>query len=658
MYSSLFIIIINKVVFIINNVDLMMFKWYIIGSESEDLHMEKNRKELITQLVFVILALVLMIVAYIMQTFVSSSADMVVIILFAVAFVFGGFFKAKEGIIETIEHKSLNVEILMILAAISAFIVGNPSEGALLIMIFAISGILEDFAHEKSKKELTALLKISPDTATLYLNGDEKVVSVSELKIGDQVLVKVGDSIPVDGKIVRGKSSINQAAITGESMPVTKDLNDLVYAGTYNLTSPIIVETTLDPNDFVVNKIITLVKDAQDNHGRGQTLIEKIEKWYVYFVILLALGFMLVPPLIGSLSWADAFYRGTVVLVVGSPCALVASIAPTMLATLSNAARKRILIKGGNHLENLTGIKVIVFDKTGTVTKGSPSVVDFQIDASYNKQDIYDIVYSMEKLSSHPLANSITNYLSDKATYSPSKVTEIAGKGMELKIGNQVYRLGKFEHINSHLLTPKMIASQEKGYSIVQIILNDQLIGFIALFDELRDGIQSMIKEIKKIGIIPIMLTGDNEKTAKSIANEAGIDQVIFNALPTEKKQHIDQLKATYGKVMMVGDGINDAPALATADIGASMGSGTDVSIETADIIFMNNKLENIPALFRLAKANQAIIYQNIIFSITVILLLLTSNVFGLIMLPIGVVAHEGSTILVILNSLRMLLKK
>lgn len=620
--------------------------------------MEKNRNELITQFIFVVTALVLMLTAFILQFTIMDNTHVVVIILFAISFILGGFFKAKEGIIETIKNKALNVEILMILAAISAFIVGNPSEGALLIMIFAISGILEDFAHEKSKKELTALLKISPDTATLYNNGDEKVVSVNELKIGDIVLVKVGDSIPVDGKIIRGKSSINQAAITGESMPVTKDVNDVVYAGTYNLSSPILVETTIDPNDFVVNKIINLVKEAQENQGRGQTLIEKVEKWYVYLVILIAISFMLIPPLMGSLTWDAAFYRGTVVLVVGSPCALVASIAPTVLATLSNAAKNRILIKGGNHLETLTNIKVIVFDKTGTVTKGSPSVVDFQVDAAYNQQDIYDVVYSMEKLSSHPLANAITSYLADKATYSPSKVTEIAGKGMELKIGNQVYRLGKFEHTNSHLLTPKMTSCQDKGYSIVQIILNNQLIGYIALFDALRDGIKPMIASIKKIGITPIMLTGDNEKTARSIAMEAGIEQVIFNALPTEKKQHIDALKKQYGNVMMVGDGINDAPALATADIGASMGSGTDVSIETADVIFMNNKLENIPFLFKLAKANQRIILQNVVFSITVILLLLTSNVFGLILLPIGVVVHEGSTILVILNSLRMLLKK
>jgi len=617
---------------------------------------------LTTEFLFVITSVVLLIITVTLNFTVLLDVNGVVqtplVILYATSFILGGFFKAKEGIEETIEHKSLNVEILMIVAAIAAFVIGNPLEAALLIMIFAISGLLETFAHNKSQKELTSLLKLSPELATLYTEGDEKVVSINDLKVGDVVIVKVGDAIPVDGLIIRGQTAINQAAITGESMPVNKKENDTVFAGTFNLNSAILVKITVSPDQFVVNKIINLVSDAQNNQGRQQTRIEKVEKWYVYFVFLLAIGFMLIPPTIGFWSWSDAFYRGTVVLVVGSPCALMASIAPTMLSTLSNAARNRILIKGGKYLEDLSQINVVVFDKTGTITEGKPSVIEVMVKPNQDKQTILDIVYSMEKHSNHALAYAITSYLEKDATYTAYKVNEVPGQGMSLKLGDDTYKVGRFDHKNTGSVSKRMIECQNDGHSIVQIILNDELIGCIALSDQLRPNVKEMVNKLKLQNIAPILLTGDNEATAQAIAKEANIDIVIAGALPHEKGDHINALKAKYGKVMMIGDGINDAPALALADIGAAMGSGTDVSLETADVIFMNNKLEYIDKLFRISKANQKIIYQNVIFSILVILMLLSFNIFGLVNLPIGVVAHEGSTILVILNGLRMLGKK
>ena len=367
---------------------------------------------------------------------------------------------------------------------------------------------------------------------------------------------------------------------------------------------------------------------------------------------------MIFPPLFNIWSWDQAFYRGTVVLVVGSPCALMASVAPTMLSTLSNAARSRVLMKGGKYLEDLSKISVVVFDKTGTITEGKPVVVDALIDEAYNKQNILDVVYSMEKLSNHPLASAITSYLEKDGTYTPSEVTEIPGKGMSHTVGLDNYKVGKFEHTDSITITPKMMESQNNGHSIVQIILNETLIGYISLVDKLRPDVKTMIQKLKKQNVLPVLITGDNYATAQTIAHAAGIDTFIADALPHEKSDHIKALQMSYGKVMMVGDGINDAPALAIADIGAAMGSGSDVSLETADIIFMNNKLENIDKVFRLAKGNQRIIYQNIIFSLVVILTLLSFNFLGFVNLPFGVIAHEGSTILVILNGLRMLIKK
>ena len=624
--------------------------------------MKKLLTRLNIELCFVVTSIILLIVAIILNFTVlpniGKTVQTPVVILYAVSFLLGGFFKAKEGIEETIENKSLNVEILMILAALSAFVIGSPLEAALLIMIFAVSGLLETFAHNKSQKELTSLLNLSPEQATLYEDGKETIVFVNQLKVGDQVIVKVGDAIPVDGKIIRGQTAINQAAITGESMPVNKVEDDEVFAGTYNLNSAIIVEVTTSPDQFVVSKIVALVKDAQDNQGRQQTRVEKIEKWYVYIVILLALGFMLIPATLGYWTWTESFYRGTIVLVVGSPCALMASIAPTMLSTLSNAARKRVLIKGGKYLENLSQIKVVVFDKTGTITEGKPVVVDIQVDKSLERQAILDIVFSVEKQSNHALANAITIHLEKESTYHPYQVEEIPGFGMTTKIGKDTYKIGKFEHTSSATISSLMTASQGKGNSIVQIIKNDELIGFISLIDKLRPNVKQVVVQLKNEGIIPILITGDNLATAQAIAKSAAIDHVIADALPHEKSKYIKDLQAKYGKVMMVGDGINDAPALAIADIGVAMGSASDISLETSDIVFMNNRLENIHHLLRISKSNQQIIYQNVIFSIGVILTLLTLNFIGQVNLPLGVVAHEGSTILVILNSLRMLRKK
>ncbi len=619
---------------------------------------EKTKKQLIIETISVGIAIAIMAIAFILSNTIFDETHILILILYGVAFIIGGYSKAIEGVIETIEHKALNVEVLMILAAVAAFIVGNPSEGALLIMIFAISGILEGYAENRSKRELTGLLNLSPESATLYNEGIEKIVEISSLKIDDLVLVKVGDLIPVDGVIVDGISTMNEATITGESMPVSKKVNDTVYAGTLNLTSPLIVKTTIDPNDFVVTKIINLVKDAQENQGIRQTKIEKFEKWYVYVIILLALSFMLIPPLAGWLTWSDAFYRGTVILVVGSPCALMASIAPALLSSLSNAARKRILIKGAYLFEDLTTIKAVVFDKTGTITKGSPEVHNIVIDDKYEKDEVLKVVYEMEKLSTHPLAYAITSHLKEYDSSLKIEVEEIPGQGMICKCEKDKYKLGKFDFKPNPLLEDKLKKELELGCSIVNIIKNDELIGFISLIDEIRPGVKEMISSLKKLNIQTIMLTGDNYDNASKIAKEVGIDIVKANVLPIEKKEYIELTEKEIGPVMMVGDGINDAPALSSANIGASMGSGTDLSIETSDVIFMNNNLNNIPTLLKIAKSNNKIIIQNIVFSISIIILLLLINVFGLIKLPVGVVFHEGSTILVILNSLRMLKTK
>lgn len=612
-----------------------------------------TRKQLWIETISVILSIMLIITGFILERL--NQSELWIAIVFGLSFAIGGFAKAKEGVLATIENKSLNVEILMILAALGAFIVGDYAEGAILIFIFSMSGVLESYTTSKSEKALTNLLKLAPETATLA--KDESVVLISTLKIGDQVIVKVGEQVPVDGKIISGTTSLDQSAITGEFDSVYKKEQDDVFAGSMNLESTIIVETTKDPKESVVQKIVDFVKNAQEKKTRSENFVDKFEKYYVYIVIIMSVLFMVLPPLFGWLSQSEAFYRGIIVLVVGSPCALVASITPAYLSALSNGARHRILIKGGEPLENLTSIKAVVLDKTGTLTTGIPKIAKIALIDGINQDEVLSIVKSIEKQSNHPLAKAIVNYLSDYKDIASLKTSEISGHGMQADFNGDSYQIGKFE-IDIH---PSLKDSFENcnrlGHSYVLIIKNDLHIGYIALIDDIRSEAKDVIDGFKKLGIYTVMLTGDHEKTADHIAKQVHVDHYIADCLPEDKAKHIESLQKTYGKVLMVGDGINDAPALALADVSIAMGSATDISLETSDIVIMKDDLNQILSILSLSKRSKRVILQNIIFSTSVIFLLLVSNVFGLIELPAGVIAHETSTILVILNSLRLLLK-
>jgi Zn2+/Cd2+-exporting ATPase len=611
------------------------------------------KKAYFFEAIFASISVIFILIAWIISQDGDTSLS---IVLWGLSFAIGGFYKAKEGITATIEDKALNVEILMILAALGAFVIGYYSEGAILIIIFSISGVLESYTSSKSEKALTNLLKLAPETAVLYENNQETLVKISDLKINDLVVVKVGELIPVDGVITKGETSVDQQAITGEFVPAFKGVQDTVFAGSINLESIIYVKTQKDPKDSVVQKIVDFVKNAQNNETKTQSRINKIEKYYVYIVILMAIGFMVIPPIFGWLEPTEAFYRGIIVLVVGSPCALVASVSPAMLSALSNAARKRILIKGGSYLEELKDLKAVVFDKTGTITTGIPKVMDIMICDVIKELNPLSIIYTLESQSTHPLAQSITQHLKDETLIENLMTREIPGRGIEANYDDSLWQIGRFDYqITSLKLKPKEM--MDKGYSMVPIIKDGDLVGYISLKDTIRDDVKETMIELKKRGITPIMLTGDHESAARQIAAEVGIDKYYSQCFPEDKVFLIKEIKKNYGKVMMIGDGINDAPALQIADIGCAMGTGTDVSIETADIIFMNDQLSNLPKLIDLAKRTRNITTQNMVFSISVILLLLVSNVFGRIELPLGVVFHEGSTILVILNGLRLLFK-
>lgn len=582
------------------------------------------------------------------------------VILFIFAYVIGGFFKAKEGVTETIANKSLNVEFLMIIAAIGSAIIGYWEEGAILIFIFAVSGALEAYTTQKSHKELTALMELQPTEAWLIQENEEIRISVEELQVGDMILIKPGEQVPADGVVVKGKTSIDESAITGESVPVLKGVNDEVFAGTVNGSGAITVKITKPNNETLFQKIITLVESAQTDKSPSQQFIERFEAKYVYIVLITVGLMMFLPHYLFDWSWNETFYRAMILLVVASPCAVVASITPAILSAISNGARNGILFKGGVHLEKLGNLKVIALDKTGTLTKGKPEVTDFIVrdDLANKKEEILQIVASIENHSNHPLAQAIVRFAQEYQNLDLMKldyVEDVTGYGIQGKIGNTLWRIGKKDFMAEKEITAfqnnifSKLASE--GKTVVLIQREEELVGLIALKDVVRSESKRAIQDLKNLGVKPIMLTGDNENTAKAIAQEIGIDHYIAECLPEKKLTEVERIKHHNGIVAMVGDGINDAPALATSDVGIAMGEGTDVALETADVVLMKNELTKISKAVTLSKQMNRIIKQNLIFSIIVMIILICSNFFQAIDLPLGVIGHEGSTILVILNS-------
>ncbi|MET3698463.1 Cd2+/Zn2+-exporting ATPase [Bacillus oleivorans] len=583
------------------------------------------------------------------------------VITYVAAFVIGGFAKAKEGIEETIANKELNVEILMILAAIGSAIIGYWTEGAILIFIFALSGALETYTMNKSHKEISALMNLQPEEAVRVKNGVEEKVSISELFVGDVVLVKPGERVPTDGKITEGQTSLDEAAITGESIPVNKSINDEVFAGTVNLRGTIMVEMTKPNSETLFQKIITLVQTAQSEKSPSQQFIERFEGKYVK-TVLVVVGLMLfIPHFVFGWGWNETFYRAMILLVVASPCALVASIMPATLSAISKGARNGILFKGGVHLENLGNLRVIAFDKTGTLTKGKPVVTDVIVREDLSEDQLLTYVASIENYSNHPLAAAIVRYATAKGIdlTKPENMEDIAGYGVQATINGAKWKVGKAEFVgrNEAEQFQKGIAYTlaEQGKTVVFAEDEKGIAGLLTLKDIVREETVQAIQALKKAGIRTVMLTGDSEKTASAIASESGIDTYIAECLPETKVEQMKKLKEQFGTVAMVGDGINDAPALATATVGIAMGEGTDVALETADVVLMKNDLPKIAEAVKLSKKMNRIIKQNVVFSIAVILLLIASNFMQSLALPIGVIGHEGSTILVILNGLRLL---
>lgn len=584
------------------------------------------------------------------------------ITLFLLAFFIGGYAKAKEGIEATIHKKELNVELLMILAAIGSSVIGYWAEGAILIFIFALSGALETYTMNKSHREISALMKLQPEEAWLMdTSGQSKRVLVKDLHVGDILYVKPGERIPVDGIVITGHSNVDEAAISGESVPVSKQIGSKLFAGTVNMNSSLSIKMTKPNSESLFQKIIDLVQSAQSEKSPSQQFIERFESRYVK-IVLVTVGVMLfLPHFILGWDWTTTFYRAMVLLVVASPCALVASVMPATLSAISNGARSGILFKGGVHLENIGDLKAIALDKTGTLTKGKPEVTDFLVTEGYVESEVLSLLASIEAQSNHPLAQSIVQFSKLQGTILTQsiEIEDIAGWGIKATIDGTEWKVGKPKFVGEEKakLYNNRIAQTlaDEGKTVIFMANEQEIVAVVAMKDTVREESKVAIEELKKLGITTIMLTGDNERTAKAIAEEAGVDAYFAECLPETKVIHLKGFLEKYGVVGMVGDGINDAPALATATTGFAMGGGTDVALETADVVLMKNDLSRIAFAIRLSRKLNRIVKQNIIFSISVIVLLILSNFFQVINLPLGVLGHEGSTILVILNGLRLL---
>jgi Zn2+/Cd2+-exporting ATPase len=594
----------------------------------------------------------------------ESLASMVA---YASSMILGGYRLFQTGL-KNLLRLEFDMKTLMTIAVIGAAIIGEWGEGATVVILFAISEVLESYSMDKARQSIRSLMDIAPKEAMIRRGLQEMVIDVEDIQINDVLLVKPGQKLAMDGIIVKGMSSINQAAITGESVPVAKGVNDEVYAGTLNEEGFLEVKVTKHVEDTTIAKIIHLVEEAQAERAPSQAFVDRFAKYYTPIIMLFALGVAVVPPLLFGLVWNEWVYQGLAVLVVGCPCALVISTPVAIVTAIGNAAKRGVLIKGGIHLEEMGAIKAIAFDKTGTLTKGIPVVTDYETAPNIPDNETFTIISALEKVSQHPLASAILKRADQwQLNYDHLELedfTSVTGKGIFGKISGTDYYVGSptfiHEQLKGGLATvyrEKITRLEEQGKTVMAVCSSEDFLAIVAVADEIREETKDVVQQLHSLGLQKtIMLTGDNEGTAKAIGQKAGVNEVKANLLPQEKLSYIKELRATYQRVAMVGDGVNDAPALAASSVGIAMGgAGTDTALETADIALMADDLRKLPFTVKLSRKALNIIKQNITFSLGIKLLALLLVVPGWLTLWIAIFADMGATLIVTLNSLRLL---
>jgi Zn2+/Cd2+-exporting ATPase len=616
--------------------------------------------------------LTIMTVLFGVAAFASSQVGanpLVTLVLWVGAYAAGGYYGLLDGI-QTLREKKLDVNLLMVMAALGAAAIGQPVEGAILLFLFSLSNTLQSFAMDRSRKAIEKLLDLRPPTATVRRGSRVMTLPVEKLVINDIVLVRPGERFPVDGEIISGSSEVNQAPITGESDPVFKSPSDPVFAGTVNGNGGLEVRMTRSVKDSTLANIVKMVEEAQGKKAQTQRMLDDFEQGYALIVLGGAALLILIPYFLLGHEFFPTFYRSMTWLVVASPCALVISTPASILSAIANGARNGILFKGGVHLEKAATLKVIAFDKTGTLTRGKPRVLTIRPFSELSETSFLRMVAAVEARSEHPLAAAIVAAAQERKIDLPtaSSFRAVPGQGIEGRVDDEggeskvVWVGGRRLFFERGVAIPAEIIAQveaveAQGQTVMLGYSEGTWLGLLGSADVLRDNAKQVIESLKRNGIERVvMLTGDNERVAARMAQQAGVDEFHANLLPQDKVTMLQALREKYGPVAMVGDGVNDAPALATADIGIAMGAaGTDVAMETADMVLMSDDLKKLPHAIGLSRRARKIVWQNLTFAMAVILLLVMTTFGANLALPLGVIGHEGSTVLVVLNGLRLL---
>ena len=572
--------------------------------------------------------------------------------LYAAAMITGGWNVALSGLY-SLKKRTMDTNFLMLIAAIGAGAIGEWSEGAAVVFLFSLGNALQAYTMDKTRRSIRSLMEKAPNEALVMRDGIEKIFNVDEISIGDIILVKPGEKIAMDGEVVSGFSAVNQASITGESVPAEKQAGDTVYAGTLNTTGALTIKVSRPAADSTISRIMSMVEEAQAQKAPMQSLVDRFAAWYTPAVVVSAVLLTTVPVLVFGQSFDEWFYKALVLLVISCPCALVISTPVSIVSAIGNASRRGVLIKGGVFLEQMSRIRAIAFDKTGTLTSGKPVITDVHAER-VSEKELLTLAASVERFSEHPLAHSIANSVERSELLPTENFEAIPGKGAKALVEGRTVYVG-----NKRLFGESAFAMDElekQGKTVVYVGTDEGIMGYIALADVLRDGSHEAVKALKENGVECVaMLTGDNRRAADMIASRLELDECFSELLPEDKTAALKPLADKYGRVAMVGDGVNDAPALALADIGIAMGAaGTDAALETADIALMSDDIGKLPYLMKLSRKTVAIIKQNITFSVAVKALFIAGTFAGITNLWLAVFADTGASILVTLNGMRL----
>ena len=610
-------------------------------------------------------SLVFVVLGYVLAS-IRGEGDMLAIATFVIAIVVGGIEIFKTGF-KNLLHFEFDMKTLMTIAIIGAAIIGEWEEAAVVVFLFAVSEALEAYSMDKARQSIRQLMDIAPPTALIKrAHGEhfhEMELPTEQIEIGDILLVKPGQKIAMDGIVLSGLSAVNQAAITGESIPVNKAAGDEVFAGTLNEEGALEVRVTKRVEDTTIAKIIHLVEEAQAEKAPSQQFVDRFAKYYTPAIMIVALLVAVIPPLFMG-DWQHWIYQGLAVLVVGCPCALVVSTPVAIVTAIGNAARQGVLIKGGIHLEQLGHIEAVAFDKTGTLTKGKPEVTDIITHNNMTEETVLQLVAAVEKQSQHPLAKAILTTLHEKGLSElvPTDFQSVTGKGAYATVEGQKVSVGSLKWIATLTVVDEVTKEranqlQAQGKTVVAAVSDNKLIGIIGIADQVRQESKQVLQKLRTLKVKhTVMLTGDAKPTAQAIATSLGVSDVRAGLLPAEKLTAIKELRTKYGAVAMVGDGVNDAPALASANVGIAMGgAGTDAALETADIALMGDDLTKLPYTISLSRKTLRIIKENIIFALALKLIALLLVIPGWLTLWIAIFADMGATLLVVFNSLRLI---